>query len=86
MNKPKHPNSIREHRLARGLTQRELSDTIGLRCESRLSRWENGLSLPSATNLLLIASSLRAAPEEILAPFPRRPRGGRTPQGPRALP
>ncbi|QKJ32445.1 helix-turn-helix transcriptional regulator [Mucilaginibacter mali] len=66
MNKPKHPNSIRERRLARGLTQRELSDLLGLRCESRLSRWENGLSLPSTTNLIEIARSLRARPEELI--------------------
>ena len=50
--KPKTiPNSLKRYRKARGLQQKEVAKILGLRSASMISRWENGICLPSALNL-----------------------------------
>lgn len=67
MSEPKHSNvllgkSIREIRLRRGLTQREVSEAIGGISESALRRYELGERRPKQNTLERIAETLDVAP------------------------
>jgi transcriptional regulator with XRE-family HTH domain len=53
------PNCLRRHRKARGLKQKDVAKILGLKSSSMISRWENGLCLPSALNLFRLASLYR---------------------------
>jgi len=39
------PNNFKKYRLEKGLTLKQLPEYLGLDCEDRLSRWENGHTL-----------------------------------------
>lgn len=67
MSEPKHSNvllgkSIRETRLRRGLTQREVSEAIGGISESALRSYELGERRPKQNTLERIAETLDVAP------------------------
>lgn len=67
MSEPKHSNvllgkSIREIRLWRGLTQREVSEAIGGISESALRSYELGERRPKQNTLERIAETLDVAP------------------------
>lgn len=67
MSEPKHSNvllgkSIREIRLRRGLTQREVSEDIGGISESALRSYELGERRPKQNTLERIAETLDVAP------------------------
>ena len=67
MSEPKHSNvllgkSIREIRLRRGLTQREVSEAIGGISESALRSYELGERRPEQNTLERIAETLDVAP------------------------
>lgn len=67
MSEPKHSNvllgkSIREIRLRRGLTQREVSEAIGGISESPLRSYELGERRPKQNTLERIAETLDVAP------------------------
>ena len=67
MSEPKHRNvllgkSIREIRLRRGLTQREVSEAIGGISESALRSYELGERRPKQNTLERIAETLDVAP------------------------
>lgn len=67
MSEPKHSNvllgkSIREIRLRRGLTQREVSEAIGGISESALRSYELGGRRPKQNTLERIAETLDVAP------------------------
>ena len=67
MSEPKHSNvllgkSIRELRLRRGLTQREVSEAIGGISESALRSYELGERRPKQNTLERIAETLDVAP------------------------
>lgn len=67
MSEPKHSNvllgkSIREIRLRRGLTQREVSEAIGGISESELRSYELGERRPKQNTLERIAETLDVAP------------------------
>jgi len=55
---------IRQLRLARGLTQDELADKIGVQ-EKTVSRWESGRHSGYQRNLNALAAALEVPPEEI---------------------
>jgi transcriptional regulator with XRE-family HTH domain len=48
-------NCLRKYRKARGLKQKDVAKILGLKSTSMISRWENGISLPSTQNLLKLA-------------------------------
>ncbi len=48
----KYPNTLKEHRIKSGLTQKEVAAILGMQCEDRISHWERGQSMPSVRNLL----------------------------------
>jgi transcriptional regulator with XRE-family HTH domain len=48
----KYQNNLKQIRLQKGMTLRQVATTMGLQCEDRLSLWENGKSMPSTVNLI----------------------------------
>ena len=56
-----HPiaNQLRKYRRARGLKQREAARILGLADASSLSRWEQGVCLPSVMNMFRLAALYR---------------------------
>jgi len=49
------PNLLRKYRKARGLKQKDVAKMLGLRCGSRVSRWEKGACMPSLLNALRLS-------------------------------
>jgi transcriptional regulator with XRE-family HTH domain len=64
-NKTFTPNKLRFHREQAGLTQKAVADVLGLDCRDRISRWENGVAMPSITNLCRLAEIYRVMPQEL---------------------
>lgn len=52
-------NQLRKYRKARGLKQREAARILGFADASSLSRWEQGVCLPSVKNLFRLAALYR---------------------------
>jgi transcriptional regulator with XRE-family HTH domain len=52
-------NRLRKYRKARGLKQRDAARILGLADASSLSRWEQGVSLPSVMNMFRLAALYR---------------------------
>jgi len=67
-NKP-FSNSLREHRTKAGLLQRDVAKLLGLDCADRLSRWENGQTLPNIVNLFKLAALYKAEPHGLYNEF-----------------
>lgn len=61
---PRFPNRIREYRLQKGLSQRELGRRIGY-CRSVISDWERGFMLPSLRNAFRLAKALDTLAESL---------------------
>lgn len=61
---PRFPNQIREYRLQKGISQRELGRRIGY-CRSVISDWERGSMLPSLTNAFRLAKALDTLAESL---------------------
>lgn len=56
---------IKKHRMERQMTQEFVAETLGVSRQA-VSKWENGSSDPSTTNLIALASLFDITPEEIL--------------------
>ena len=52
-------NQLRKYRKARGLKQREAARILGFADASSLSRWEQGVCLPSMMNMFRLAALYR---------------------------
>ena len=50
-------NKIKALRLARGLSQKALADALGI-SDRAISKWEKGISQPSARNLIAMAKMM----------------------------
>jgi len=53
-------NCLRKHRRLRGLRQKDVAKILGLRSTSMISRWEQGVCLPEALNVLRLSILYRA--------------------------
>jgi transcriptional regulator with XRE-family HTH domain len=51
----KYQNNLKQIRLQKGMTLRQVATEMGLQCEDRLSLWENGHSMPSTLNLVKLS-------------------------------
>lgn len=60
-----YPNSLRRHRKAAGLRQREVASALGLKTPERITKWENGKAVPKPWSLLKLASLYRVPPQEL---------------------
>jgi transcriptional regulator with XRE-family HTH domain len=59
------PNKLRFYRERAGFLQREVADALGLDCMDRISRWENGLNMPSIVNLFKLADVYKTTPRDL---------------------
>ena len=71
------PNCLRRYRKARGLKQKDVAEILGIKSASMISRWENGLCLPSTMNLFRLASLYRRMTDALFIdlPVPQREHG-----------
>jgi len=51
----KIPNCLSKYRRQKGFTQKEVARILGFKKSSIISKWENGVSLPSTTSLFKLA-------------------------------
>lgn len=49
------PNNLRKYRKAIGLRQNDVAKILGLKNSGMISRWENGVCLPSLPNAFKLA-------------------------------
>jgi transcriptional regulator with XRE-family HTH domain len=61
----KYPNSLRRHRKNSGLRQREVAHALKLNTCERISKWENGHSVPALSSLFRLAALYRVSPQEL---------------------
>ena len=57
--------TLKELRTERNMTQEFVAESLGVSRQA-VSKWENGTSEPSTTNLIAIAKLYETAPEELL--------------------
>ena len=62
------PTALRCARLAKGLTQKQLSETIGVAVEGRVSTWERGRATPHPQQLRALADALGVSIKSMLRP------------------
>lgn len=62
------PTALRSARLAKGLTQKQLSETIGVAVEGRVSTWERGRATPHPQQLRALADALGVSIKSMLRP------------------
>lgn len=56
---------IKKHRMECQMTQEFVAETLGVSRQA-VSKWENGSSDPSTTNLIVLANLFEITPEEML--------------------
>ena len=56
---------LKEHRTRCGMTQEFVAESLGISRQA-VSKWENGTSEPSTTNLIAIGKLYEIPPEELL--------------------
>ena len=57
--------TLKEHRTERNMTQEFVAESLGVSRQA-VSKWENGTSEPSTSNLIAIAKLYDIPPEELL--------------------
>ena len=62
------PSALRSARLTQGLTQKQLSETIGVAAEGRVSTWECGRATPHPHQLRALADALGVPIRSMLRP------------------
>ena len=68
----KYPNSLRKHRKNAGLRQHEVARALGLNTTERISKWENGHSIPALGSLFKLAMLYKVSPQELFDELHRR--------------
>ncbi len=58
-------NKLKEMRLERGLTQKEVAKLLGFKSDDRICLWEKGKAMPSVINLLKICKIYEVKVEEL---------------------
>lgn len=64
--------ALKENRIRCQMTQEFVAETLGVSRQS-VSKWENGSSDPSASNLIALAKLYKISPEELLECATRTP-------------
>ena len=62
-----YPNSLRKYRKAAGLRQLEVAQALGLNSIERISKWENGHSIPKGKSLFHLAVLYRVSPQQLFS-------------------
>ena len=58
-------NTLREHRIRKGLTQLQVAEYLGFKSTDRISKWESGLMYPQVTNLFKLAKLYNVSAENL---------------------
>lgn len=58
-------NRLRKHRKVLGYNQQDVAKLLGHKSTSKISKWEKGLAMPSAINLLKLAILYGVLPQEL---------------------
>lgn len=58
-------NNLRTLRKARGLTQKEVANLMGLKAEDRISHWEKGQLVPHMKNLIKLSQVYQVSIQEL---------------------
>ncbi len=66
INMIKTGNNISRLRKAKGLTIKEIQETMGFNTPQAIYKWQNGASLPSLENLIVLADLLETDISNIL--------------------
>jgi transcriptional regulator with XRE-family HTH domain len=61
------PNLLRKYRRARGLKQKEVARILNFKSQSRISRWEKGLCLPTFRNVIRLSIVYRVMVDAIFS-------------------
>ena len=61
----KIPNTLKEHRLRKGLVQLDVANYLGFRSTDRISRWEAGVMYPHIINALKLAKFYGVSIEDL---------------------
>lgn len=64
-----YPNSLHKHRKAAGLCQHEVARPLGLATIERISKRENGHSIPRGQSLFRLAQLYRVPPQLLFSEF-----------------
>ena len=59
------PNTLKAHRLAKDLTQKEVANRLHIKNHTLISRWENGKSFPDLINVIKLCSVYEASFQEV---------------------
>jgi transcriptional regulator with XRE-family HTH domain len=68
-----YTNNLKAIRTQSGLTLRQVATQMNMQCESRLSEWERGASIPSLFNLLKLCEIYQIDPRDAFASLPMQP-------------
>jgi transcriptional regulator with XRE-family HTH domain len=60
-----HSNTLHSHRKAAGLRQHEVARALGLNGSERISKWENGYSVPREKTLFRLAGLYHVPPQQL---------------------
>ncbi|MBK7682337.1 MAG: helix-turn-helix transcriptional regulator [Bacteroidetes bacterium] len=58
-------NKLKEIRISKNLTQNEVAKLLGFHTNERISKWENGMKMPSVVNLFLLAKLYQVSPLDL---------------------
>lgn len=58
-------NRLKEIRMSMNLTQNKVAKLLGFHTNERISKWENGLKMPSVFNLFLLAKLYHVSPHDL---------------------
>ena len=67
----KIPNNLRRYRKAIGLKQKDVAEILNLKSAGMISRWENGVCLPSLLNAFKIAGLYSVLVDALFFPLIR---------------
>ena len=60
-----YPNNLKQYRLHRGLNQKDVAKYLGLQSTDRISRWEQGNTLPNIINLFKLSALYHTTPDKL---------------------
>jgi len=62
-------NRLRKHRRLMGYTQDDVAYLLGLESKTEISRWEKGITIPKAANVMRLAYIYHTFAEELFREF-----------------
>lgn len=59
------PNTLRDHRITRGLSQQDVAQLLGLKDNTLISRWEKGETFPNIINIIKLCELYQVSFQDI---------------------